>query len=96
MGSSSRNDEHNEPVHSLWPKIEEVKYLEVCDELPVSAFGCPVPKIAPRYFFFLIFKNFLIVCFFSEFSLPWLDNPDFFETKKVSAKRTVKRKSSKR
>ncbi|RZC38847.1 PEHE domain containing protein [Asbolus verrucosus] len=48
MGSGSRADEQKNPVQSLWPKLEDIKYLEVSDQLPVSAFGCPIPKISPR------------------------------------------------
>ncbi|KAG5892522.1 hypothetical protein JTB14_011228 [Gonioctena quinquepunctata] len=44
VGLSSKGEE-NEPVDSLWPKTEDMKYLEVVEELPVSAFGQPIPKI---------------------------------------------------
>lgn len=47
VGSGSKGDDC-EPVHSLWPKLDDVKYLEVCDELPVAAFGNSVPKIDDR------------------------------------------------
>lgn len=48
VGSGSRNDEQNEPVQSLLPKIEDIKFLEISEELPVSAFGCQIPNIASR------------------------------------------------
>ncbi|XP_023011834.2 uncharacterized protein [Leptinotarsa decemlineata] len=44
VGLGSKPEE-NEPVHSLWPKAEDVKFLEIVDELPVSAFGQPIPRI---------------------------------------------------
>ncbi|KAJ3656747.1 hypothetical protein Zmor_015796 [Zophobas morio] len=50
LGSGSRSDEQNEPVHSLWPSLDDIKYLEVNDHLPVAAFGSPVPKIIPSEF----------------------------------------------
>jgi male-specific lethal 1 len=48
LGSASRTDEQNDLVQSLCPNVEDVKYLEVSEQLPVSAFGSPVPKISPR------------------------------------------------
>lgn len=45
---SQNNDEENEPVETLWPTLEDVRYLEICDELPVAAFGCPVPRAPYR------------------------------------------------
>lgn len=47
VGSGSKGED-NEPLPSLWPKLEDVKYLEVSDELPVAAFGNTIPKISPR------------------------------------------------
>ena len=46
--SSSRGDESSVPIDSLWPSSDDVKILEICDNLPVSAFGCPIPKLEPR------------------------------------------------
>ncbi|EFA03911.2 hypothetical protein TcasGA2_TC014045 [Tribolium castaneum] len=50
MGSGSRTDEQIESVLSLWPTLDNIKYLEVSDQLPVAAFGSPIPKIAPSEF----------------------------------------------
>ncbi|XP_044267496.1 male-specific lethal 1 homolog [Tribolium madens] len=50
LGSGSRTDEQTDSVLSLWPTLENIKYLEVSDQLPVSAFGSPIPKIAPSEF----------------------------------------------
>ncbi|KAJ8940062.1 hypothetical protein NQ314_010896 [Rhamnusium bicolor] len=44
VGSGSKGDD-SEPLQSLWPKVEDVKFLEVSEELPVSAFGNPVRKL---------------------------------------------------
>ncbi|KAJ8951884.1 hypothetical protein NQ318_019861 [Aromia moschata] len=49
VASGSKGDD-SEPLQSLWPKVEDVRYLEVSEELPVSAFGYPVPKITPSEF----------------------------------------------
>lgn len=46
--SSGTQLEQNEPIESLWPTLEDIRYLEVCEELPVSAFGCPVPRAPYR------------------------------------------------
>lgn len=46
--SSSGKGETPKPLPSLWPKLEDVKYLEISEELPVSAFGSPIPKIHSR------------------------------------------------
>lgn len=46
--SSSRGDDSSDPVDSLWPSSDDVKILEICDNLPVSAFGCPITKLEPR------------------------------------------------
>lgn len=48
VGSGSRTDEPSEPIQSLLPKIEDVRFLEISDELPVAAFGCPIPNISSR------------------------------------------------
>lgn len=47
-GSGSRIEEQHEALQSLWPSIDDIRYLEVCDELPVSAFGYPVPHLPLR------------------------------------------------
>lgn len=46
--NNSRNEEQQEPVNSLWPTIDDIRYLEVCDQLPVSAFGVPIPRFTTR------------------------------------------------
>lgn len=50
VGSNSRTEENLEPVQTLWPSADDIKFLEVSDHLPVSAFGVPIPKFTPRYF----------------------------------------------
>lgn len=50
VGSGSRVDDQIESVVSLWPPLEDVKYLEVCDNLPVSAFGAPIVRFPPTEF----------------------------------------------
>ncbi|KAF5303093.1 hypothetical protein FQR65_LT08425 [Abscondita terminalis] len=50
IGSGSRIDEESESINSLWPPLEDIKYLEVCDHLPVSAFGAPIPRFQPMEF----------------------------------------------
>lgn len=45
-GPSKGEERHRLP--SLWPKLEDIKFLEINDELPVSAFGSPIPKISSR------------------------------------------------
>ncbi|KAI4465485.1 male-specific lethal-1 protein [Holotrichia oblita] len=49
-GSNSRMDEQSEPVQSLWPSADDIKALEICDTLPVSAFGCPIAKLQSSEF----------------------------------------------
>lgn len=46
--SGSSKGTQPRPMPSLWPKLEDIKFLEISDELPVSAFGTPIPKICPR------------------------------------------------
>lgn len=46
--SSNNQQEQNDPLESLWPSLDDIRYLEVCDELPVSAFGFPVPRAQYR------------------------------------------------
>ncbi|XP_072390421.1 uncharacterized protein msl-1 [Diabrotica undecimpunctata] len=43
-------EEDNELVTSLWPKLEDIKFLEVSEELPVAAFGHPITKFDPCEF----------------------------------------------
>ncbi|XP_030750113.1 uncharacterized protein LOC115877900 [Sitophilus oryzae] len=45
VGSGSKGENDSDSPTSLWPNLEDIKYLEVNDELPVSAFGHPVPKV---------------------------------------------------
>lgn len=42
--------EGSEPIMSLWPTVEDIKYLEVVEELPVAAFGHPITKFIPSEF----------------------------------------------
>ncbi|KAJ8917417.1 hypothetical protein NQ315_005463 [Exocentrus adspersus] len=49
IGSGSKGED-NEPLPSLWPKVEDIKFLEVSEELPVAAFGMAVPNIPPSEF----------------------------------------------
>lgn len=48
IAAGSKSDPDQDSLNSLWPKVEDIKYLEVCDDLPVSAFGHPIPKFEPR------------------------------------------------
>ncbi|ENN71547.1 hypothetical protein YQE_11775, partial [Dendroctonus ponderosae] len=41
-GSKGENDQ--DLLYTLWPKMDDVKYVEMVDELPVSAFGHPIPQ----------------------------------------------------
>ncbi|KAK9879609.1 hypothetical protein WA026_006673 [Henosepilachna vigintioctopunctata] len=34
----------------FWPMLDDIKFIEICDELAVSAFGVPIPKICPSEF----------------------------------------------
>ncbi|CAH0557555.1 unnamed protein product [Brassicogethes aeneus] len=99
VGSGSRMEEPNEIFHSLWPQTEDVKFLEVSDELPVSAFGSPIPKIHSgddTQSWTLSATEFNNVESSNDFSLPWLTNPSL-ATKPANNKRSaVKRKCSKR
>ncbi|GJQ70615.1 hypothetical protein Trydic_g23007 [Trypoxylus dichotomus] len=56
-GSNSRMDEQSEPVQSLWPSADDIRVLEICDTLPVSAFGCPVAKLHSSEFGLPWFNN---------------------------------------
>lgn len=47
---SSPIEPEPEPISSLWPSMEDVKFIEICENLPVAAFGAPVPKIQPSEF----------------------------------------------
>ncbi|XP_066248600.1 LOW QUALITY PROTEIN: male-specific lethal 1 homolog [Euwallacea similis] len=44
------NTDTQDSLTTLWPKADDVRYLEISDELPVSAFGHPIPKFVPSYF----------------------------------------------
>ncbi|XP_060517330.1 uncharacterized protein LOC132696492 [Cylas formicarius] len=46
--SGSKSDDNHEGLFSLWPRMEDIKYIEITEELPVTAFGYPIPKIFPR------------------------------------------------
>lgn len=48
IGSGSKSDETAEPLATFWPSIEDLRFIEITDELPVSAFGSPIPKLTPR------------------------------------------------
>lgn len=37
-----------EIVTTLWPEIEQIQSLQVDPQLPVSAFGTPIPSFTPR------------------------------------------------
>lgn len=50
IASGSKGENSDESFTSLWPKLEDVKFLEISEELPVSAFGHPVPKITINNF----------------------------------------------
>ncbi|XP_018320516.1 male-specific lethal 1 homolog isoform X2 [Agrilus planipennis] len=50
VASGSKGEDQSEPVQSLWPLPEDIKYLEVCDQLPVSALGAPLPRFTPSEF----------------------------------------------
>ncbi|KAL1514259.1 hypothetical protein ABEB36_003545 [Hypothenemus hampei] len=43
--NGSKGENSQDLVQSLWPKLEDIKYLEIIDELPVSAFGHPIVKL---------------------------------------------------
>lgn len=92
IAAGSKCDPDQDSLNSLWPKVEDIKYLEVSDELPVSAFGHPIPKFEPRcadlnYFL----KSSFSVFFCSIFSLPWLDNPQILTKRPNGAKRVNSR-----
>ncbi|XP_017779420.1 PREDICTED: male-specific lethal 1 homolog isoform X2 [Nicrophorus vespilloides] len=50
IDANNRGSEQTETVDSLWPCIDDIKYIELCDSLPVSAFGCLLPKLPPSEF----------------------------------------------
>lgn len=39
-----------ETVSSLWPDIEQIQSLQVDSQLPVTAFGAPIPSFTPSEF----------------------------------------------
>lgn len=49
-------DQQHDQVNSLWPTIDDIRFLEVCDRLPVSAFGVPIPRFTSRYLLFFLEK----------------------------------------
>lgn len=50
IASGSKGENDSDSFSSLWPKMEDIKFLEISEELPVSAFGHPVPKIPMNNF----------------------------------------------
>ncbi|XP_034239174.1 male-specific lethal 1-like 1 isoform X2 [Thrips palmi] len=46
----SKGEDVEDPVCSLWPDPEDAQFLEVSDDLPVSAFGLPISKFTPSEF----------------------------------------------
>ncbi|XP_019868045.2 uncharacterized protein LOC109596889 isoform X2 [Aethina tumida] len=50
VGSGAKTEDQQDALTSLWPFGEDVKCIEVFDELPVCAFGAPIPKLHPREF----------------------------------------------
>ena len=36
-----------ESITTLWPEADQVQYIIVSDELPVSAFGAVIPRLTP-------------------------------------------------
>lgn len=39
-----------EAVTSLWPDVEQIQSLQVDPQLPVTAFGAPIPSFTPSEF----------------------------------------------
>lgn len=39
-----------ENIKSFWPDLDQIQSLEIDSQLPVTAFGAPVPTFNPRYF----------------------------------------------
>ncbi|XP_022913676.1 male-specific lethal 1 homolog [Onthophagus taurus] len=74
IGSGSRNEDTT-PLETLLPTLDDIKYIEVCDMLPVSAFGSPLTKFQ-----------------YSEFSLPWLNNPNSGTRRGISKRQRAKRR----
>ncbi|XP_076255542.1 uncharacterized protein LOC143193296 isoform X1 [Rhynchophorus ferrugineus] len=52
IGSGSKGDNDQDSFGTLCPKLEDIRYLEVEEDLPVSAFGHPIPR--------LDFNNFIL------------------------------------
>lgn len=51
IGSGARTDDHitnDETPESLWPSLDNIKFIEITENLPVAAFGCSVAQLAPR------------------------------------------------
>uniref|UniRef100_A0A1Y1MA03 PEHE domain-containing protein n=2 Tax=Photinus pyralis TaxID=7054 RepID=A0A1Y1MA03_PHOPY len=82
VGSGSRVDDQIESVVSLWPPLEDIKYLEVCDNLPVSAFGAPIVRFTPMEFSLPWLNN--------------SEAPQDTSKKHNHRKSTIKRKATKR
>lgn len=40
----ARTGDLSDPVQSLWPTLDDIKYVEVNAQLPVSSLGSPLPK----------------------------------------------------
>ncbi|CAH1130869.1 unnamed protein product [Ceutorhynchus assimilis] len=50
IGNGSKGETDQDSLGSLLPKVEDVKFLEVVEELPVSSFGHPLPKSEHKHF----------------------------------------------
>ncbi|XP_044729150.1 male-specific lethal 1-like 1 isoform X2 [Chrysoperla carnea] len=51
VGSGGRTDDHiSEPPNSLWPSLDDIKYIEITEHLPVTAFGVPIAQFTPSEF----------------------------------------------
>ena len=48
IDANGKINDQTQPVESLWPSTEDVKFIEICESLPVAAFGCPLPKVQSR------------------------------------------------
>nr|CAH7727417.1 unnamed protein product [Callosobruchus chinensis] len=50
VGGCHLDHEHKHQLHSLWPSLDDVRFLEVCERLPVAAFGHAMPRMQPSEF----------------------------------------------
>ncbi|XP_050302663.1 male-specific lethal 1 homolog [Anthonomus grandis grandis] len=50
IASGSKGESDQDSMTSLWPQSDDVRFLDIAEELPVAAFGHPVPKIVPSNF----------------------------------------------